>query len=345
MMTALSDVRAQSLDVGNSIDAGHGRRFRNSPSCSRRFPSCSTVRRAADRFAIPVIMREWSATREGFAPVVAAALIGMGIGSVFAGYVCDRFGRRPAIIFSVLLFGIATSAIGFSQNLASLAALRFIAGLGIGGALPSSTTIAAELTSARRRTLAVTATIVCVPLGGMLADSMRLCPAAFRLARAVLDRWRASCRSRHPAAGASARIAALPRAPSRTMERVDAIAAPHVGAGPKTAPVFTDVVEQRLERREGIRALFEPERIRDTVALWAAFFLCLLAVYTAFSWLPAMLTERSLDVSIAVSGLTVYNLGGVFGALLCGLAITRMGSRWPMFCAAPEAPPARFFCN
>jgi AAHS family 4-hydroxybenzoate transporter-like MFS transporter len=47
--------------------------------------------------------------------------------------------------------------------------MRFIAGLGIGGCLPSASTVAAEFTPIRRRTMAVTATIVCIPLGGMLA--------------------------------------------------------------------------------------------------------------------------------------------------------------------------------
>ncbi|MFX8168722.1 MFS transporter, partial [Acinetobacter baumannii] len=78
------------------------------------------------------------------------------------------FGRRWALIGSVFVFGAATCMIGFAPNVATIAALRFIAGLGIGGALPSSTTMTAEFTPARRRTLAVTATIVCVPLGGML---------------------------------------------------------------------------------------------------------------------------------------------------------------------------------
>ncbi len=120
-------------------------------------------------YAIPVIIQEWGVSREAFAPVVAAGLIGMGIGSVIAGYISDRLGRRVAIIGSVLLFGVATSAIGFSENLATIALLRFVAGLGIGGALPTCTTMSAELTPARRRTLAITGTIVCVPLGGMLA--------------------------------------------------------------------------------------------------------------------------------------------------------------------------------
>src|SRR5882757_2379008 len=52
-------------------------------------------------FAIPVLIKEWGVSRGDFAPVVAAGLIGMAIGSAFAGYVGDRFGRRLAIIGSV----------------------------------------------------------------------------------------------------------------------------------------------------------------------------------------------------------------------------------------------------
>ena len=81
----------------------------------------------------------------------------------------DRFGRRLAIIGSVFVFGIATSLISLSPDITTIAILRFFAGLGIGGALPVSTTITAEFSPARIRTFAVTATIVCVPLGGMLA--------------------------------------------------------------------------------------------------------------------------------------------------------------------------------
>ena len=120
-------------------------------------------------FAIPLMIKEWGITRGAFAPAVAAGLVGMGIGSACAGLFADRFGRRMAVIASVFVFGAATSAIGFAPDVLAVAALRFIAGLGIGGALPSSTTVTAEFTPARRRTLAVTATIVCVPLGGMLA--------------------------------------------------------------------------------------------------------------------------------------------------------------------------------
>ncbi|MBP0656867.1 MFS transporter, partial [Mycobacterium tuberculosis] len=85
-------------------------------------------------------IKEWGITRNAFAPAVAAGLIGMGLGSALAGLFADRFGRRLALIGSVFLFGVATCSIGFAPNVATIAALRFIAGLGIGGALPSSTT-------------------------------------------------------------------------------------------------------------------------------------------------------------------------------------------------------------
>ena len=120
-------------------------------------------------FAIPVLIKQWHVTRADFALVVACGLVGMAIGSVCSGAIGDRFGRRAAILWSLLILGVATCAIGLADNLFTIGALRLVAGFGIGGALPCATTLTAEFTPARHRTLAVTATITCVPLGGMVA--------------------------------------------------------------------------------------------------------------------------------------------------------------------------------
>ncbi|GKQ55151.1 MFS transporter [Bradyrhizobium sp. Ce-3] len=281
-------------------------------------------------FAVPVLIKEWGVTRGDFAPALAAGLIGMGIGSAFAGLLADRFGRRGAVIVSVMVFGLATFCIGFAANLWQIGTLRFIAGLGIGGALPSSTTVAAEFTPARRRTLAITATIVCVPLGGMLAGLF---------AGLVLPNlgWRAL----FFLGGALAVLLSfillfiLPETPRFLVRRPARWAELSRLVGRMTRPVaadtvFTDLGEQRIEKREGFFALFEQGRTRDTIALWCAFFLNLLAVYSAFTWLPTMLASEGLDVAIAGAGLTAYNFGGVLGALICAMTITRFGSRWPL---------------
>jgi len=107
--------------------------------------------------------------------------------------------------------------------------------------------------------------------------------------------------------------------------------------------VFTDLTEQKVEKREGFPALFERGRARDTIALWCAFFLNLLAVYSAFTWLPAMLVSEGLNVAVAGSGLTAYNFGGVFGALICALAITRFGSRWPLLLCSLGGAATAFY--
>jgi AAHS family 4-hydroxybenzoate transporter-like MFS transporter len=169
-MSTLGANKGPSLDIGQLIDDGP---WTTMQKIVVVLAALSIVADGFDGqligFAIPHIIKEWGVTRADFAPVVASGLVGMGIGSACAGLFADHFGRRLAVIGSVLLFSIATCAIGFAPDLWTIAALRFVAGLGIGGALPTSTTMTAEFTPLRSRTLAITATIVCVPLGGMLA--------------------------------------------------------------------------------------------------------------------------------------------------------------------------------
>jgi len=106
--------------------------------------------------------------------------------------------------------------------------------------------------------------------------------------------------------------------------------------------VFADVAGQKVIQHASFRSLFAPGQARDTIALWAAFFMCLLAVYAAFSWLPTMLASEGLSVSVAGSGLTAYNLGGVIGALACAVTIARWGSRWPMALCCVGAAASAF---
>lgn len=338
------------LDIGDLLDRGRWTPFQ------RRILALSATCVLVDGFdsqligyAIPVLIRDWGVGRADFAPVVAAGLVGMSVGSAVAGAVGDRLGRRRALIGSVLLFALATGSIGFAGSLFWIGLLRFVAGLGIGGAIPSATTLSAEFTPARWRTVAITSTIVCVPLGGMLAGvfSSYVLPAfgwkllfwlggalplALCLVLAVALPESPRFLARHPA-----RRADLGRLLGRMARPVAADA------------TFVDRSDLRPTGRHrddeggGFGALFEAGRRRDTIALWLAFFLCLLAVYTAFSWLPTMLTAEGLDVSAAGAGLTAYNLGGVFGALLCALAITRFGSRGPLVACAAGGAASAFF--
>jgi MFS transporter, AAHS family, 4-hydroxybenzoate transporter len=281
-------------------------------------------------FAIPSIMREWHVARGDFALVLAIGLAGMALGSPFAGYFGDRFGRRVALIGCVLLFGVATIATAFCQGLTGLAVLRFLTGIGAGGALPNASTLSAEFAPMRWRPVAVTFTLVCVPLGGMLGGlaAARILP---------LYGWRAMylLGGSAPILLALLLLLALPesprflaRHPRRWVELAGLLA--RIGYPVPPGTPFEDKRERLATGKSSLKALFASEYLRDTIGLWIAFFACLNGVYLVFGWLPAMLTAQGLDVATASSGLAAYNFGGVLGVVVWSVLVSVMGSRRPM---------------
>ena len=83
-------------------------------------------------------------------------------------------------------------------------------------------------------------------------------------------------------------------------------------------------------RAVSARELFVPEFRRDTLALCASFFFCLLSVYIGTNWVPSLLDGAGFDVAVASNGLAAFNLGGVVGAMLGAIVIARLGSRLTM---------------
>ena len=99
---------------------------------------------------------------------------GMMIGGLVGGVLGDRLGRRTALLGSVLTFAVLTFAIAYvpAGNVGMLGLLRFLAGVGLGGAMPNAATLASEYVPRKQRPFAVTMTIICIPLGGVVAAEM-----------------------------------------------------------------------------------------------------------------------------------------------------------------------------
>jgi AAHS family 4-hydroxybenzoate transporter-like MFS transporter len=123
---------------------------------------------SAIALAAPHLVREWHVDRSTLGPVLAASNIGVLFGSMIFGWIGDRYGRKTALIESLLLFGIFTWLGAHATNLTQMFWLRFIAGLGIGGVIPNM--IAINIESAPRRSRATLGLIATglVPLGGAL---------------------------------------------------------------------------------------------------------------------------------------------------------------------------------
>jgi MFS transporter, AAHS family, 4-hydroxybenzoate transporter len=286
--------------------------------------------------AVPAMMLDWGVPRGAFRAVLASGMIGMMIGGALAGLIGDRMGRRFALIGSVLVFGVLTAAVALVESLWALGALRLLAGLGLGGAMPNAAALASEYVPKRYRPFAITLTIVCVPLGGTLAALV---------AGSVLPifGWRAlfAIGGMLPLLVVVVLMRYLPESPrylARHPERWPELERilRRIGHTVPAGSTFVDLGETTAPRAS-VGALFIPDFRRDTTALWGAMFACMLAVYTAFNWVPAMLAGAGLSLSVASNGIAAFNLGGVAGAVCGGLVIARIGSRPTMLSIAAAA--------
>jgi AAHS family 4-hydroxybenzoate transporter-like MFS transporter len=282
---------------------------------------------------IPTVMTEWGVTRAAFAPVVSSGIAGMMVGGAVAGMAGDRIGRRTALVASMAVFGAMTLAAATAHDIPTLAVLRFLAGIGLGGAMPNAATLVAEYMPRAQRPMAVTATIVCVPLGAMLAGllgSQFLPTTSWRtlfIAGGVV-----------PLVAAVVLVRLLPESPrflARRPGRWPELARLATRLGHPVPPnaAFEDSSERTMTRAP-LSALFDREFRRDTLALWVSFCSCLLAVYLGFSWLPTVLAGAGFGASVASNGITAFNLGGVVGALASGAVIAQIGSRPAMLTMA-----------
>ena len=279
--------------------------------------------------AIPAMMREWDLPRPAFATASAAAPFGMILGGLVGGIVGDRIGRSAALLGSVTCFAVLTALVAFVNDLTTLTAARFLAGLGLGGAMPNAAALTAEFVPQRQRPVAITLTIVCIPLGGVLAGLA---------AGALIPTygWRAlfAAGGTVPLALAVIFFKVLPESPTflagvrerwpelrATLRRMEHEIADDVA--------FVDRASGAGASRGSLGDLFAPALGRDTLALIGAFGSCLLAIWMAFLWIPSMLTDPSVGFPQAQASfaLSLFNFGGVAGALAGAVLIQRIGSR------------------
>lgn len=99
---------------------------------------------------IPDMMREFHTTPSMTQMGLSMAMAGMGLGSVLWGSASDRYGRKPVLLVSLVIFAVATAVSLFSRNIVFFIVCRLFQGLGAGGAMVLSTSIPADVYMGRQ---------------------------------------------------------------------------------------------------------------------------------------------------------------------------------------------------
>ncbi|MFG3620604.1 MFS transporter [Nocardia sp. NPDC047654] len=144
----------------------------------RRFLVVATILAIADGFdaslvgvTLPVILAkgEFGVTPGTAGAVASAQLLGMLVGAVVAGILADRIGKKKVMLATLILFSVFTLAVSIAPGLTLFLVFRFLAGVGIGGIVPTLIAYVAEFSLRERRFANNTIMLVGTAIGGMLA--------------------------------------------------------------------------------------------------------------------------------------------------------------------------------
>ncbi len=278
-------------------------------------------------YVAPAIAKEWGLTKADLGPVFSAGLFGLMIGALVFGPLADRIGRKRIIIFSALAFGIGALATAFVHDVGALLAIRFLTGLGLGGAMPNTVAMTSEFNPHRRRATMVMIMFCGFSIGAALGGFV---------AAALIPQfgWRSVF-----ILGGVAPLILIPvlvlRLPEsirflaltgRAPERVAALLA-QIGPNFAFPPGTRFVVHEPALAGLPVLHLFREKRTTATLLLWVVFFMSLLDLYFMANWLPTVLNDLGASVSAAVLIGSMLQVGGVVGTFALGSIIDRFSFR------------------
>ncbi len=270
-------------------------------------------------WAVPSLIRAWHLPPPMFTMAFLWSSIGILVGALSAGPIGDRFGRRPLLLVSLTIFGVASLLSATADSIFMLSLWRFFTGLGIGGGFAGAAALAGDYAPHRLRATMIMVTFTGAPVGGFVGGQIVAAllshfgwPVIFVLGGAfplvlvpALALWLPE----------SPRFLAARQNPSprhtAVLRRLD------------IAPAQSNPVD--MARSNPIWMVFGQGYALQTFLLWIVFFCSLLNLFLFAYWMPTVLNMIGYSPPQAVFASSLRDLGAIFAVLYLGLAIDRIG--------------------
>lgn len=258
--------------------------------------------------AAPKLRGEFGFAPEQLGTVLTASPIGLFFGAFIGGWLADLWGRKRALLFSMLVFGLFQLGTVWARDMggvpvfAVLTTIRFICGLGLGGALPNLIALTSEASGGRNSILNVVITAAGMPTGGALASWIVF-------AEGPQADWRLIfyIGGIVPLVLALLMVVLLPE--SKMFREARAAARQ---AGRKLNP---------------LSVMFGGGRIAATLTLWVSFFGTTLVTYLLLNWMPILMEAKGFSRSDASFIQILFNVGAAIGSIFMGWLMQRRPSR------------------
>ncbi|MET8975646.1 aromatic acid/H+ symport family MFS transporter [Streptomyces sp. NPDC004539] len=248
------------------------------------------------------------------------ATLGMLVGALAAGTVADRTGRKNLMVGCVALFSLASALCAASHSIEVFGLGRVLAGIGLGGLLPTAISMVSDYAGRGRAALTIGVLMTAHHTGGILSAYVAkwlVEPVGWRAAFwvCVLPLLFAPVLAKFLPESLSFLVAK-----GRTDE-ARALADRHRVELPQTEEKRTPA-----DRWDALLHLFRAGAWLQTLLYWLASFGGLLLVYGVATWLPTLMRTEGYALSDALTFVVVFNLGGIAGMLLAGRAADRFGA-------------------
>ncbi|NYI04471.1 MFS transporter [Allostreptomyces psammosilenae] len=257
------------------------------------------------------------------------ATFGMLVGALTAGTLTDLLGRKRMLLWCVTVFSVASGLCAIAPSAEFFGLARLLAGVGLGGLLPSALALVSDFAPRGRGSLAIAVSMTAYHVGAVFATLASL---------AVLDSWgwrgvfwigvlpcvvAVPLMARYLPESTSFLLAKGRRAEAEAVAARHGIVLDEEDVRRATAAAGT----AGTGRATALRVLFGRGYRTTTLAFWLASFAGLLLVYGVNTWLPTLMRASGYAVGSSLVFLLVINLGGVVGMLVAGPVADRYGAR------------------
>jgi putative MFS transporter len=282
-------------------------------------------------FVLPVLIGMWHLQPGQIGFLISAGYVGQLIGAIFFGWLAERYGRLRSLTWTIVVISVLSIACAFAWDIQSLAALRFLQGLGLGGEVPIALAYVNEFARAQNRGRFVLLFQSIFPVGIVVVSLVAIY---------VVPHWGWQWMfiiGAVPAILAAALRRLLPESPrwlatvgrlqdaDRVVSELEAKIAASTGAA-LPAPMATPDVAR--EQRASWADLFAGIYLRRTLMVWVAWFVAAFVGYGITIWLPTIYrTVYKLPVQEALQFSFIANIALVAGVLTMTYAVDHTGRR------------------
>ncbi len=280
-------------------------------------------------FAAPSIAKEWAVSPEALGVVFSIGLVGMAIGAMFLAPKADTIGRRNVILICTCIMGASIYATIFAQTREQLAFFRLLSGVGIGGMLASTATLAAEYAPVRTKDFWISFVMAGYPVGAVLSGLVAAQVIPEQGWRIIFQIAGLATLTTFPFVYwflAESLEFLLKSKPKNALQRANRI------LEKMHAQLLVELPLANENPAKGsLATLFTDQRARPTVYLWTAIFMAFATLYFLTLWIPKLVSNAGLPLHLAIYAGTVFNLGAFVGIVLQGYLSSRFGLKRIIF--------------